>query len=119
MDYVLSFFISTSERIHNLAVCLLHLLYENYFSFFFAFLLTFQSKAQQVLDTVFHPIYGTIQLLEVKQKQLYPETKAFISTAKNAEELKNLPIYVVRNNLGEVTKTYNDFNNLEIGVQSA
>jgi hypothetical protein len=65
------------------------------------------------MDTVFHPIYGTTQLLEVKQKQWYPETKAFIATTKNVEELKNLPIYVFRNNLGEVTKTYNDFNNLD------
>ncbi|NCA21596.1 MAG: hypothetical protein EBS86_10725, partial [Crocinitomicaceae bacterium] len=81
--------------------------------FLLAIISNFQLKAQQTLDTVFHPIYGTTQLLEVKQKQLYPETKAFISTAKNAEELKKLPIYVFRNNLGEATKTYNDFNNLD------
>lgn len=81
--------------------------------FLLAIIFSFQGLAQQTLDTVFHPIYGTTQLLEIKQKQWYPETKAFIATAKNADELKNLPIYIFRTNLGEVTKTYNDFNNLD------
>jgi hypothetical protein len=105
-------FITTFEPILTLAVQLVQLSMKNIF-FLLAIIFSFQSKAQQTLDTVFHPVYGTTQLLEVKQKQWYPETKAFISTAKNAEELKNLPIYVFRNNLGEVTKTYNDFNNLD------
>jgi hypothetical protein len=81
--------------------------------FLLAIIFSFRVTSQQTLDTVFYPIYGNSQLLIVKQKQWYPETKAFIATAKNAEELKNLPIYIFRNNLGEVTKTYNDFNNLD------
>ena len=79
---------------------------------FFAFFV-FRGTAQQTYDTIFHPIYGTTQLLEVKPKQLYPDTKAFISTVKNCSELVSIPIYVIRNNLGEVTKTYNDFNHLD------
>ena len=96
-----------------MTVQLLQLSMKNLF-FFLAIIFSFQVTAQQTLDTVFHPIYGTTQLLEIKQKQWYPESKAFVSTAKNSEELKSLPIYVFRNNLGEVTKTYNDFNNLDI-----
>ena len=81
--------------------------------FLLTIILSFQTSAQQVLDTVFYPIYGNSQLLIVKQKQWYPETKAFIATAKNTEELKNLPLYILRNNQGEVTNTYNDFKNCD------
>jgi hypothetical protein len=67
--------------------------------FLLAIISNFQLKAQQTLDTVFHPIYGTTQLLEVKQKQLYPESKAFISTAKNLEDLINENIFFSTNNI--------------------
>lgn len=71
---------------------------------------SFKCKAQKALDTVFYPIYGKTQLLVVKPKQFYPETKAFIQSATSMEELKSIPIYIFRNDLGEVTKTYNDNN---------
>jgi len=69
--------------------------------------------AQQVLDTVFYSIYGNSQLLAIQQKQWYPPTKAFISTAKSNEELKNLPIYILRNSSGDVVKTFNDFKSID------
>lgn len=79
--------------------------------FLFCFLV--QSAFSQK-DTVFHPYYKGIQLIEMKTKEWYPPTKAFLQADVSLIYGSPPPIYLLRNAAGKIIYSYNVPDTLEI-----
>ncbi len=60
-----------------------------------------------VYDTVYHPFYDHMQLIEIKVKEYIPAEKGFVATSDAKELPAKLPVYILRNDRGEIIETYN------------
>lgn len=75
-------------------------------------LIQFGALAQK--DTVFHPYYIGVQLIEIKQKEWYPPTKAFVQADVSLVYGSPPPIYLLRNTAGKIIQSFNVPDTVEI-----
>ncbi len=62
---------------------------------------------QNEFDTIYHPFYNDIQLIEIKPHEYLHSKKAFIQTA-DFNKIITPNIYILRNSNNEILQTFND-----------
>ena len=81
------------------------------FLFFFFLYVSWTVNAFQLYDTIYHPMYNNVQLIELRVYSQNRPNKGFISVQKSEQVLEVIPKYILRNDKGEELVKYNDFDN--------
>ncbi|MFT7612590.1 MAG: hypothetical protein ACI9J3_001553 [Parvicellaceae bacterium] len=83
---------------------------KGYFIFALLILIGIQVKGGTVVyDTIYHPYYDGIQMVELKPVSNEKVKKAFLKTSSILSSATRISKYMLRNKKGNVVATYNDF----------
>ncbi len=58
-------------------------------------------------DTIYHPFYGDVQMIEIRPSKQVNNQKGFIQIDKSQFSLDQLPKYLLRDRNGEITQKFN------------